>query len=88
MSDQKGGDASDRDHVLAALSELIEALDRRLPRVERLGETRIAREAAALREQAAIRIEQLRTRESNRQVREAELSEATMADDGGPLRRK
>jgi hypothetical protein len=34
------------------LEELIAALDRRVPRVERAGEATIAREAAALREKA------------------------------------
>ena len=35
------------DRAVAALRELVEALDRRVPHVERLGEKRIAREAAA-----------------------------------------
>ena len=85
MSDKSGPVPVDRARVLAALGELIEALDRRVPQVERLGELRIAREAAALRKDAAMRIEQLRTGESDR--REAELSDAVMADDGSPLRR-
>ena len=42
----------DRDRVVAALRELVEALDRRVLHVERLGEVRIAREAAALRREA------------------------------------
>lgn len=87
MSDERGPDTFDRDRVLAALGELIEALDRRVPQVERLGEVRIAREAAALRKDAAARIEQLRTAEADRHTREAELSDAVMADDGGPLRK-
>ena len=45
--------------MIAALRALIEALDQRVPHVERLGEVRIAREAAALREEAAKRIDQL-----------------------------
>jgi hypothetical protein len=59
----------DRDALLVALRELVEALDKRVPHVERLGEVRIAREAAALREEAARRIQEL----------------AVMTDDGGPL---
>jgi len=49
----------DRDGVLAALRELVAALDRRLPHVERMGEVQIAREAAALRQAAATRIDEL-----------------------------
>ena len=41
---------------LRHLRELIAALDRRVPRVERVGEVSIAREAAALREKALQRI--------------------------------
>ena len=38
------------------LRELIEALDRRVPHMERTGEIQIAREAASLREKALTRI--------------------------------
>jgi hypothetical protein len=41
------------------LRDLVDALDRRVPRVERAGETRIASEAAALRTVALRRIEEL-----------------------------
>jgi len=41
------------------LEELIAALDRRVPRVERAGEATIAREAAALREKAVARLAEL-----------------------------
>lgn len=88
MNDETRVDAANRERVLAALGELIEALDRRVPQVERLGEVRIAQEAATLRKDAAMRIEQLKAVESDRQIREAELSDAVMADDGGPLRTK
>ena len=47
---------SDRERVVTALRELVEALDRRVPHVERLGETGIARDAAALRQEAAKRL--------------------------------
>ena len=67
--------------VALALGELIEALDRRVPHVERLGEGQIAREAAVLRQQAAARLEELRTSALER--REDELSDAVMSDDGG-----
>ena len=41
------------------LEELIEALDRRVPRVEQAGEVAIARDAAALRVKAVERLAQL-----------------------------
>jgi hypothetical protein len=41
------------------LEELIAALDRRVPRVERAGEAAIAREAAALRARAVKRLAEL-----------------------------
>ena len=41
------------------LEELIAALDRRVPRVERAGEAAIARDAAALREKAVQRLARL-----------------------------
>ena len=45
--------------LIRDLQELIAALDRRVPRVERQGETSIARDAALLREKALRRIEEL-----------------------------
>ena len=41
------------------LEELIVALDRRLPQVERAGEAAIARDAAALRAKAVARLAEL-----------------------------
>jgi hypothetical protein len=41
------------------LTELIEALDRRIPHVERAGEASIARDAAALKVKALKRIAEL-----------------------------
>ena len=43
------------------LEELIAALDRRVPRVERAGEAAIARDAAALRAKAFERLAELAT---------------------------
>jgi len=74
---------SGRDLVVAALRELVDALDRRVAQVERLGEARITREAASLRKEAANRIDELTTARSD--TREAARSDAVMADDGGPL---
>ena len=45
--------------VVRELQELIAALDRRVPQVQRAGEASIAREAAALKARALKRIEEL-----------------------------
>jgi hypothetical protein len=47
------------DEVARELHELIDALDRRVPRVEQAGEAGIARDAAALREKAVQRLREL-----------------------------
>ena len=52
--------AVDRETLLAELTELVEALDRRTPSLERAGEARIAQEAAALKAQAEMRILKLK----------------------------
>lgn len=57
---------ADTDQVVNALRELVDALDRRVAHVERLGEARIAREAAALRTKAASRIVELTAVPSHR----------------------
>ena len=77
---------ADSDRVVHALRELVEALDRRVAHVERLGETRIASEAAALRKDAVNRIQELTAAPSHHDTREAERSGELMTDDGGPLR--
>jgi hypothetical protein len=52
--------AADHDETpteqIQLLRELIEALDRRVPHIERTGEIQIARDAASLREKALKRI--------------------------------
>jgi hypothetical protein len=48
-----------RQELVSELLEFIAALDRRVPRVERLGEATIAREAAALRARAVRRLRDL-----------------------------
>jgi hypothetical protein len=45
--------------IVRELNELIAALDRRVPQVERLGEVALARAAAALRDEARRRIEEI-----------------------------
>ena len=47
------------EQVIKNLRELITALDRRVPRLERTGEAGIARNAAALRREALERIAEL-----------------------------
>jgi hypothetical protein len=59
MSNNERIAQSDRTRKLRHLHELIAALDRRVPRVERLGEIEIARQGHALREQALRRIAEL-----------------------------
>jgi hypothetical protein len=49
----------ERGELAAALRELISAIDRRLPHVERVGEIAIARDAATLREKAVKRLAEL-----------------------------
>ena len=45
--------------TIGMLRDLVDALDRRVPRVERVGEAQIALEAAALKRAALDRIEEL-----------------------------
>ena len=52
---------TERQQVIANLRELIVALDRRVPHLERTGEVVIARDAAALRLEALRRIGELET---------------------------
>ena len=59
MSAQKAVPAT-TERLLSDLQQLVEALDRRLPRLEGLGEAEIARDAADLRARAVKRIEELR----------------------------
>jgi hypothetical protein len=84
----KGAPMADKDLVVHALRELVEALDRRVAHVERLGEARIAREAAGLRKEAVHRIQELTGARPDRDTREAEQSGEVMTDDGRPLRKE
>ena len=52
-------EASTRAQTVRDLCELIAALDRRVPQVERVGEISIARAASTLKLEALKRIEQL-----------------------------
>ena len=59
MADKKKTADVDRASAQRHLSELIAALDRRVPHVERLGEVEIARAATALRKKAEERLAKL-----------------------------
>jgi hypothetical protein len=67
--------------TIGMLRDLVDALDRRVPRAERVGETRIACEAAALRKVALDRIEEL-TRAGRDDAYDQVRAEAVMSDDG------
>jgi hypothetical protein len=69
---------------VAALRELIGALDRRMPHSERTSEIRIAREAATLRREAVTRIDEFTSAAEDHDRYNQELGEAIMTDDGGP----
>jgi hypothetical protein len=49
-----------REKLLADLTELVQALDRRTPALRSAGETRVAEDAAALKRQATLRIMELK----------------------------
>lgn len=53
------GAEGSRERTLRDLRELLAALDRRVPRAERVGEIAIARAAAVLKAEALKRIEEL-----------------------------
>jgi hypothetical protein len=58
MTDTQGTNL-DRQRLIARLRELIDSLDSRVPHLERDGEMRIAKDAAALRDKALARLAQL-----------------------------
>ena len=84
MSDRRITGGSPPSEVIAALRELIEALDRRVPQVERSGELRIGKDAAMLRSQAVTRIEALQRAALNRPAHDQALVDAILTDDGNP----
>ena len=71
--------------TLAALQELIQALDRRHPNVDRANEEGIANDARLLRHKALAQIEELRLAGSLSDRTASELADAIMSDDGGQL---
>jgi hypothetical protein len=56
--------AMTRSVVVSELRELIAALDRRVPQVQRAGEASIARDAAALKARALRRLQELEREQS------------------------
>jgi hypothetical protein len=69
-----------RADLVAALEEIIDALDRRVPQIAHAGETGIARDALVLRQEAVGRLDELRR---DRDRRDDDLVHAVMTDDGG-----
>jgi hypothetical protein len=66
--------------LIVALREIIDALDRRGPQIERAGETRIAQDALMLRREAVARLEELQAAGGGY---DEALVDAMMTDDGG-----
>jgi hypothetical protein len=50
------------DQIVRDLQDLIAALERRVPQIERVGEREIARDAAILKQKAQARLDELRRR--------------------------
>ena len=69
--------------MITTLRELISALDRRVPHVDRPDELRIALEAQMLRREALAQIEALRRLGPDDASYDQELVDAIMTDDGG-----
>lgn len=65
IPDEESGTEADRSRALRHLRELIAALDRRAPHIERSGEIGIARDAATLKAKAMERIAQLEAASEN-----------------------
>ena len=57
--------AAEVQEMLSDLSELIAALDRRVPRLERIGEAQIAQDAADLRARALSLIQRIEAQTPN-----------------------
>ena len=59
----KGEDTAGRRRAVRHLRQLIDALNRRVPHIERVGEAKIARDAAELMERALKRLKALEDRD-------------------------
>ena len=84
MTDKSERSAATANRLASALRELISALDRRVPQVDRPGELRIAQDAQMLRREAVAQIEALNHQELDDQPYDQELADAIMTDDGSP----
>jgi hypothetical protein len=69
--------------IVVQLRELIEALDRRVPHIERASEAQLALDAMALRANAVRRVAALQSA-SEMTTCDLHQAEAVMTDDGGP----
>jgi hypothetical protein len=58
-SRRKAADEADRQRAIRHLRQLVDALNRRVPHVERVGEATIARDAAELMKKALKRLKAL-----------------------------
>ena len=84
MTEKPQRSVSAASRILTTLRELISALDRRVPHVERPGEIRISRDAQMLRREAVAQIEALSRQGPDDKPHDQELVDAIMTDDGGP----
>jgi hypothetical protein len=71
--------------IVAALREVIAAVDCRVPHRERASELYIAKIAAALRIEAVNRLEEIIRIDADRDERDRDTVGAIMSDDGGPV---
>ena len=84
MTEKPQRSVSTANRTVSTLRELISALDRRVPHVDRPGELRIARDAQLLRRQAVAQIEAWNRQEPDDTPYNQELADAIMTDDGCP----
>ena len=84
MTDESQRSAATANRIVSRLRDLIRALDRRVPQVDRPGELRIARDAQMLRRQAVAQIEALSYLEPDDNPYDHALVDAIMTDDGSP----
>jgi hypothetical protein len=79
--------AAGRNHRLKRLIEVVEALERRVPRPHAGGEKQIAADSARLRAQANDSIQKMAQACVRRTDAETARAQAVMTDDGGPVPR-
>ena len=84
MTEKPQRSVSTATRMVSTLRELISALDRRVPHVDRPGELRIARDAELLRRQALTQIEALNCQQPDDRPYDQGLGDAIMTDDGCP----